>query len=169
MDQGTEVLSPNKNIELMESGRTISVTDANMPWLKPGENKEVNLLTAVKKGQSVDAGIFFLGELVGKRLTTSKMEKDTRLIKVTDKMFQAHIPAMVENQSIPVKRIMNPRSDIPIYYFQSSDYTVYFQRHKSLEGLPVFVKIAACGRNEQRQVLSQITNESKEFTKSALR
>lgn len=156
------MMSPDNNettnfIETILSGQ-LEISRTDLPWL-PNKLEKASLVK-IKAQNGVE---FYLGSLVrGKRLVEAAQQMDRQRSDTTTNILYNLLPEFLErNTHSRVKSIIHGVAEKSIYYAGNpSGQRVYFMRLGDREGLPVVVKVAACDKARQMDVLATLTNQN---------
>ena len=141
---------------------SLKINNTEIPWL-PTESHIVRLIKM--KGAT---GHFLFGSAIqGKALVEAAQQLDSHRSDITNNLMYTHIPPYAEGFNPHVKIVENPRTNQPIFYVgNKGGQRVYFLRFGRIDNMPVIVRIAACDKATQREVLSTITTTSRRNLKA---
>lgn len=160
MDRLSEI--SRNTFEKTSEGPQIVVKKDDLPWLQDSE--EVRL----KKMYFLSGKSAYIASVVrGRRLIDAASDLNKKKSEIVNRLFYSCLPDFVENGYNPhVKRIDGQITKRPIFSVGNPDgQRVYFTRLDNLNGIPVILRIAACSKNRQVDVLSEITHRTKSEVK----
>ena len=156
-----------KLIRLRETERTdfkVGIHKSDLPWLP--ENYHESNLVQIRIGTSR----FLFGSAVkGQLLTEAAQQMDEHRSEIANQLLHTHLPQFAEGYNPHVKVVDNPKTRQPIFYVgNKGGQRVYFMRFGNLDRMPVIVKVAACDKAREVDVLAEITTDSRKQIKAKI-
>ena len=153
---------PHQAIESERTDFMVKINRRDLPWIA-----EEALSIPLAKIRSQNGGFLFGSAIRGKALVDAASGLDEHRSTVTNNLLHTHLPQFAEGFNPHVKIAENTRTLQPIFYVgNKSGQRVYFMRFGKIEGMPVIIRIAACDKAKQLDVLGVITTKSKRELKS---
>lgn len=149
--------------ESISTGKTITLTRKELPWLRKAEEIRLALVTL---SDTVEKKFYF-GSAIKEKLIAPAEALTADQNRHADTLLYTYLPDFVRRKLDLVSRLSNPVTNYPIYYLGNTQgLRVYFVESGKIEGLPVILRIAVCDKAEQDEVLSVLTKSSRSFNKS---
>lgn len=154
MDQLAELTLPRPAFETNNRAPKIVIGRNEIPWLP--QDEEIQL----KRRILPDGQEFLLASLIrGKKLIDAANKLDRKGKHVTDNLLNSFLAEFLRSPHSKVVTQAITRK--PIYYVGNpAGQRVYLMRFGSIEGLPIFLRLAVCDKVGQPQVLSVLTGSS---------
>lgn len=163
---------PSGYKEVKRAETSLEITERDLPWM---DKKHLDSKTRIKIVPlayiRIEGDIqFYLGSaIVNDNLVDAAERLDSQGPKgseITNKVLYAHLPEYIKGTTGIADPVDNPRSERPIYYVGSRQgKRIYFIRFDNKDGVPIILKIAACDKDRQQQVLRVIATSSYKHNK----
>lgn len=166
---GADIAVAEKPVKLRETERTdlkVRLQRGEVPWL-PEDYHEAQLVR-VRVGSSQ----FFFGSAIrGQKLIDAASQLDAHRSQICNSLIYTHVPSYTDGFNPNVRLLKNSRAKFPIFEIgNKGGQRVFFMRlTDNLDYLPVIIKIAACDKAKENQVLATITTDSKKTIKRTAR
>lgn len=162
---GADVAIAEKPIRLREVERTdfrVRLQKSAVPWL-PEEYYETHLVK-----MRVGSNQYLFGSAIrGRSLVDAANQLDAHRSQICNNLLYTHLPSYAEGFNPHATILKNSRAVFPTFEIRNKGgQRVFFMRlADNLDNMPVIVKIAACDKATENQVLSTITTASKKSIK----
>src|SRR3989338_4680570 len=136
------------------------LTRDQIPWL---EQKDIRIPLELITVEGTSGERYLYADFIhGRSLVDAARQLIDNRGNIDD-LFFSHMPSFLKYGRHPyIKMIHEPKTEKPIYCVYNNDGPrVYFMRYDRLQDIPVIVRIAACDKERQIQVLTTISNWSR--------
>lgn len=149
--------------EAIPANRELLLSREQIPWL---EQPSVRIPLELRTPPGTPGGKFLYADFIhGRKLTEAANHLAKQRGVDVDKFTFTHLTEdFLKSGRHPfIKFILNPLGDKPIYCIYDRDgHRVYFIRRDPIEGFPVIIRVAACDKERQKDVLTTISDWKKE-------
>lgn len=154
--------TPTKIREAERTDFKVRIHKEDLPWL-PDSHHEVHLVR-----MRIGSDQFLFGSAIqGRSLVEAAQQLDKHRSEITNNMLYTHLPQFSEGYNPHVKLLSNSRTKQPVFYIGNrGGQRVYFMRFGKMDNIPVIVKIAACDKADQIDVLGVLTTLSRSQLKN---
>lgn len=158
MDATLELRIP-QIFEKTSEGPRKTIYRGDIPWL-PGESEIIKLKKVDFQGHR---SCYVASAVRGRKLTDAASSLNRKKSDIANRLFYGCLPDFISNgYNAHVKRTDKQKTTQPIFYTGNPDgQRVYFMRLDNLNGIPVILKIAACDKTKQADVMSVIADTDK--------
>lgn len=152
---------PTKLREVDRTDYSYRLDKSDLPWLD-AESHQVSLVR-----MRVGASVFLFGSAINsKRLVDAASELDEHRSEITNNLLYTHLPQFAEGYNPHVTMLENSSTRLPIFYVKNNGgQRVYFMRFGRLDNMPIIIRIAACDKASQTEVLSTLTTMSRRMVR----
>lgn len=150
------VANATRLFESVKEGSHLTITRRDVPWL-PTESERIRLK---RVGVSGGAEFYLASATRGKKLVEAASELDEHRSKIANSLFNSRISEFIRGYAVNVKTLIHSVAKRTVYYVGNpGGQRVYFMRFDNMDGLPVIIRIAACDKSAQTDVLSVLTDQ----------
>lgn len=166
---GADVAVAEKPVRFRETERTdlkVGLQKSKVPWL-PEEYYEIPLVK-----MRIGSTQFLFGSAIrSQSLIDAANQLDSHRSQICNNLIYTHLPSYVEGFNPRVRQVKNRRAAFPTFEIgNNGGQRVFFMRlADSFDNMPVIVKIAACDKSTEGQVLATITTDTKKTIKKTAR
>ena len=161
---GADIAVAEKPLKLREAERAdakVRIHKTDLPWL-PGGFHEAHLI----KMRTGNQEFLFGSAIIGRALTDAANQLDAHRSEICNNLLYTHLPSFAAGYNPKVATLAHAITNKPIFYiWNKGGQRVYFMRFGNLDRMPIIVKIAACDKANQTDVLSVLTDQSRKQIK----
>lgn len=153
-----EVVTPPAT-EVKPANQQLLLTRNQIPWL---ERQDISIPLELMTFKGTSSERFLFADFIhGRKLTEAAAHLvEQRGVSIDSLTFTHLTPEFLKSGRHPyIKLIHDPVTNKPIYcIYNPSGPRVYIMRRNEIQGFPVIIRIAACDKERQIQVLTTISN-----------
>lgn len=158
------IASPKTEVKpAIISNQEFLLTREQIPWL---EQPSVTIPLELKDFPGTPGRKFLFADFIhGRKLQEAANHLAKQRGVDIDKLTFTHLTEdfLRSGRHPYIKDILNPLTDKPIYcIYNPSGPRVYFMRRDAIQGFPVIIRLAACDKERQTEVLTTISDWGKE-------